>query len=122
MHFLFDHFSNPRNHSIEGRLGGRYRPALNHPAVGEVTLNRDNSSRVTTVDRVARIETVETSSLYRKDRGGWRIWLTPLWSILGELVEISHRPDTYVEHDGRCIQIYILAHVQAFIRITCTQG
>lgn len=85
-HFSFDHLSNPRNHSIEGRLGGRYRLALNHPAVGGVTLNRDNSSRVTTVDRVARIETVETSSLRRKDGGGGRIWLTPLWSTLEELV------------------------------------
>lgn len=55
---------------------------------------------------------METSSLRRKDGGGWRIWLTPLWSTLGELVEISHRPGTYVEHDGGHTQAYILAHVQ----------
>ncbi|TGZ38162.1 hypothetical protein DBV15_07180 [Temnothorax longispinosus] len=66
------------------RLGGRYRPALNHPAAGGATPNHDNSSRVTTVDRVAKIETVETSSLRRKNGGGWRIWLTPLRSTLGE--------------------------------------
>lgn len=45
--------------------------ALNHPASNGATPDRDNSSRVTTVDRVARIETVETSSPRRKAGGGY---------------------------------------------------
>jgi len=64
---------------------------------------------------------VETSSLRRKDRSGWRIWLTPLWSTLRELVEISHRPGTYVEHDGR--HTYSRTHTGAYTRApknTCT--
>lgn len=67
------------------------------------------------MDRVAKIETVETSSLRRKNGGGWRIWLTPLRSTLGELVEISHRPGTYVEHDGRHTQTYIYPYIHTHL-------
>lgn len=84
---------------------------------GETALNRDNS-RVTTVDRDR--ETAGTSSPRRKDGGGWRIWLTPLWSSLGKLVKISHRPSTYVEHDGKRTQTRATwAHRDAY-RDVCT--
>lgn len=99
--------------TIRSKSRSRWSLSTSIESSGETIPDCDNS-RVTTVDRVAGIE--RQRERHRRvvrlevDGGGWRIWLTPLWSPPGELVKISHRPSTCVEHDGK--------HTQ--IRVTCS--